>query len=217
VETAKKIYAGAKFKDGSQEYSGFEPGSELGWGTMAAGPEPINISTGFFSGMVFEDPKWDFRTFDLDRDTRYADARLGAALNAFDPNLKPFKDHGGKLILYQAWNETIVPPRMLIDYYKNVEAAMGGSRQTQDFARLFMVPGSSGCPGFSDSKAFDVLDAIQKWRERDIAPERIIYSFSDQGKYYKTLPVCPYPQVPVYKGSGDINDAANFACRASGQ
>jgi feruloyl esterase len=54
---------------------------------------------------------------------------------------------------------------------------------------------------------------VQEWREKNIAPDKIIYSFSDRKKYYKTLPVCPYPQLPVYKGSGDINDAANFTCR----
>jgi feruloyl esterase len=214
VETARKIYAGAKFNDGTQVYSGFEPGSELGWGMMAAGPEPINISTSFFSEMVFENPKWDFRTFDVDRDTRLAESRLGTAIDAFEPKLKPFKDRGGKLILYQAWDETIIPPRTLIDYYGNIENAMGGSRQTQDFARLFVVPGSSGCPGFSDPKAFDALDAVEKWREKNIPPDKIIFSLSDRGKYYKSLPVCPYPQIPVYKGSGDINEAASFACEA---
>jgi feruloyl esterase len=213
VETARKIYAGAKWNDGTQLYSGYEPGSELGWGSMAAGPEPINISTAFFVNMVFENPKWDFRTFDVDRDTRYADKRLGEAINGYDPNLKRYKDHGGKLIIYQSWNETIVPPRSIIDYYGNVEKAMGGARQTQDFARLFMVPGGGMCPGFGDPKAFDVLNAVQEWREKNIAPDKIIYSFSDRKKYYKTLPVCPYPQLPVYKGSGDINDAANFTCR----
>jgi feruloyl esterase len=218
VETARRIYAGAKFNDGTRIYSGFEPGSELGWAMMAAGPEPINISTSFFSDMVFENLKWDFRTFDVDRDTRYADTRLGEAINAFDPNLKPFKDHGGKLILYQAWNETIIPPRSLIDYYSTVEKTMGGVRQTQDFARLFLVPGSGGCPGFSDPKAFDALDAVQQWREKNVAPEKIIFSLSDKpGNYYKSLPVCPYPQVPAYKGTGNINDAGNFICTTPGK
>ena len=212
VETAKRIYAGAKFADGKQVYSGFQPGSELGWGQMAVGPEPLAISTGFFKGIVFENPNWDFRTFDVDRDTRLADSRVGAAVNAIDPNLKAFKERGGKLILYQAWNETIIPPRTLIDYYKNVEAAMGGSRQTQDFARLFMVPGMGACPGFNNPSAFDVLGAVEQWRERNTPPEKIIASHTAEGKVYKTRPVCPYPQVAIYKGTGSTNDAANFTC-----
>ncbi len=212
VETAKLIYAGAKFADGTQVYSGYEPGSELGWGMMAAGPEPINISTGFFKGMVFENPNWDFRTFDVDRDTRLADSRLGEAVNAINPDLRAFKEHGGKLILYQAWNETIIPPRTLIDYYKSLEKAMGGSSRTLDFARLFMVPASSGCPGFSNAEDFNTLEAVQQWVEKGVAPEKIIYSHRDQGEIYRSRPVCVYPKVAIYKGSGDPNDAANFSC-----
>ena len=86
VETARKIYAGAKFNDGTQIYSGYEPGTELGWAMMAGGPEPISISEGFFKGMVFEDPEWDYRTFDPDRDTRLAEEHTGKAV---DGSVKP--------------------------------------------------------------------------------------------------------------------------------
>lgn len=212
VGTAKRIYAGAKFADGTEIYPGFDPGSELGWGLMAAGPEPLSISTGFFQNMVLHNPHWDFRTFDVDRDTRRADAELGAMVNSMDPNLKPFKNHGGKLILYQSWNEAIIPPRNAIAYYKNVLAAMGGARQTSGFFRVFMVPGMPMCPGFSDPKAFNPLAAVQQWREKNIAPDKIIATHTTDGKADRTHPVCPYPQAAIYKGSGDPNDAASFVC-----
>jgi feruloyl esterase len=218
VETARKIYTGARFNDGTLLYSGFEPGSELGWATMAAGPDPLSINASYFANMVFENPKWDFRTFDVDRDTRLAEARTGKATDAFNPDLKPFKKNGGKLIIYQSWNETIVPPRTIIDYYKNVEKAMGGPAQTQDFARLFMAAGHSGCPGFSNAEDFNTLKAVEQWVEKGVAPDKIILThreqvkFGEQGKALRTRPVCAYPKVAKYNGSGDPNDAANFSC-----
>ena len=214
VQTAKLIYAGPKFSDGKPVYPGFDPGSELGWGLMAAGPEPLSISTGFFKAIVFEDPNWDFRTFDVSRDTRLADSKAGAALNSFDPNLKAFKDHGGKLLLYESWDEAIIPPKGAIDYYNNVLAAMGGPSQTHDFFRLFMVPGMGMCPGFGlgSNGTFDALDVVEKWRETNVAPDKIINSHKVAGAVDRTHPACPYPQVAIYNGSGDPYDAANFTC-----
>ena len=214
VETAKLIYAGPKFADGKQIYPGFDPGSEMGWGLMAAGPEPLSISTGFFKSIVFENPQWDFRTFDVDPDTRLADSKAGAALNSNDPNLKAFKAHGGKLLLYESWDEAIIPPRSAIDYYNSVQATMGGPSQTKDFFRLFMVPGMGMCPGFGfgNDGTFDAMDVVQKWRETNVAPDKIINSHRTAGVVDKTHPACPYPQVAIYKGSGDIMDAASFTC-----
>ncbi|MGA3295441.1 MAG: tannase/feruloyl esterase family alpha/beta hydrolase [Candidatus Acidiferrales bacterium] len=214
IETAKLIYAGPKFADGKPIYPGFDPGSELGWGLMAAGPEPLSISTGFFKSIVFENPNWDFRTFDVDRDTRLADSKDGALLNSNDPNLKAFKDHGGKLLIYQSWDEAIIPPRSMIDYYDSVLAAMGGASQTHDFVRLFMVPGMGMCPGFGmgDNGTFDALAVVEKWRETNVAPDKIVNSHKVGSEVDRTHPACPYPQVAIYKGSGDPYDAANFTC-----
>ncbi|HXW62505.1 MAG TPA: tannase/feruloyl esterase family alpha/beta hydrolase [Candidatus Acidoferrales bacterium] len=214
VETAKLIYAGPKFPDGQQIYPGFDPGSELGWGLMSAGPEPLSISTGFFKAVVFENPNWDFRTFAVVRDTQQADVKVGAAVNSINPDLRPFKNHGGKLLIYQSWDEAIIPPRSMIDYYKAIQATMGGTSETSDFLRLFMVPGMGMCPGFGtgDNGAFDALDIIARWRETDVAPDQIITSHRVAGIVDKTHPACPYPQVAIYDGKGDPLNATSFRC-----
>ena len=85
VDTVRRIYAGAKFADGTQIYSGFEPGSELVWDAMIAGPEPLFINNDFFRYVAFEDPSWDFRTFNVDPDTRKIDRRMGSAINTPRP------------------------------------------------------------------------------------------------------------------------------------
>lgn len=215
VQTAKLIYAGPKFADGTSIYPGMDPGSELGWGLMAAGPEPLSISTGFFKSMVFDNPNWDFRTFDVSADTKLADQKVGESLDSNNPDLRPFKAHGGKLLLYESWDEAIIPPRSAIEYYDSVEQLMGGPNQTSNFFRLFMVPGMGMCPGFGfgDNGTFDALKIVMQWRETGVPPDQIINSHKTaSGRVDRTHPACPYPQVAVYNGSGDPYDAASFTC-----
>jgi feruloyl esterase len=212
VETARKIYAGARLADGTQVYGGLEPGSELNWKMLVGGPGPFHVNEGYFRAFVYQDMNWDFHNFDLERDLRLAVERTGAVLDANDPNLKPFKDKGGKLIMYQAWNENSTPPGYIQEYYRNVEKAMGGRSQTQDFARLFMVAGTGGCPGLFNSEEFKALEAVQNWVEKGIAPDTILVSHINKGKVERTRPACAYPKVARYKGSGDPNSAANFSC-----
>lgn len=222
VDTVKKIYAGARFNDGTPIYSGFEPGSELTWDFMIE-KEPFSVNINFFKGMVFQDPQWDFRTFDVDRDTRLGIERTSKYVDGNNPDLRPFKEAGGKLIIVSSWNSMALPPRQVMEYYRSVEKVMGGREKTQDFARLFAVPGSGGCPGFMmNVEDFDAFDAMVRWVEKDEAPDKIIYAHRESGgmaagmgspgKIYRKRPVCAYPQVSRYKGSGDINDAANFSC-----
>jgi feruloyl esterase len=231
VETAQRIYAGAKFADGTQIYSGFEPGSELVWEAMIKGPEPLFINNDYFKYIAFEDPNWDFRTFEVDADTRKTDARLGSVINNTQTDLKAFKEHGGKLIMYQDWNETWVPPRTATTYYDGVVKTMGGENKTKDFFRLFMIPDYGMCASMFPG-TFDALGAVQDWVEKGMAPDQIKATYAEQGyqfraragmqdaagtppsaiRVYKTRPVCPYPQVAIYKGSGDTSDAANFKC-----
>ena len=182
--------------------------------------EPFSVNMNYFKGIVFEDPDWDFHTFDVDRDTRLGMKKAAAAVDANDPNLKPFKDAGGKIMMISSWNSLALPPRQYVKYYEAVEKTMGGPEQTHDFARMFTVPGSGGCPAFSNPQGFNVFDALQAWVEEGIAPERIIYPHTSGGdtmggggrEVYRTRPLCVYPKQARYNGSGDPNDAANFTC-----
>lgn len=211
VETARRLYSGAKFADGEQIYSAFEPGSELNWGAMIQGPEPLFINNDFFRYIAFEDPDWDWRTFDIDLDTRRINEKLGSVINNINPDLGAFKKSGGKLIVYQSWMETWVPPRYITTYYNDVVKTMGGEGKTKDFFRLFMVPDSNMCPAMYPG-AFNALGALQKWVEEGVAPDYIQSNYSNMGRVYKSRPVCAYPEVAIYKGKGDINKAENYRC-----
>ena len=88
---------------------------------------------------------------------------------------------------------------------------MGGSGETKDFFRLFMVPDFGMCPSMYTG-TFNAMDALQKWTEEGIAPDQITATYSDGPRVSKTRPVCAYPEVAIYKGEGDTDKAESFRC-----
>ena len=214
VDAAKKIYSSATNpRTGAVLFSSMVPGSELGWGVQAAGPEPSANIYDHFKYVVFKNPAWDWRTFDFDKGVALADQPDNAVMNATDPNLKAFFAHSGKLLIYHGWADTNVPPLNTIKYYNSVLDTMGGAAKTSNNIRLFMEPGMGHCGGGEGPNVFDKAGALDQWVEQNKAPEKIIASHSTNGAVDRTRPLCPYPQVAKYKGSGSIDDAANFACR----
>jgi feruloyl esterase len=107
-----------------------------------------------------------------------------------------------------------VPALQTIDYYQSVVDAIGGSAKASDSIRLFVAPGMDHCGGGDGPNVFDKIDALDEWVEQGKAPEELIASHLTNGKVDRTRPLCPYPRVAKYKGSGSIDEAANFACAA---
>jgi len=133
------------------------------------------------------------------------DAEIG--INAIDTNLKPFFAHGGKLIQYHGWADPLIPPQNSVNYYESVGKALGGLNQVKNNYRLFMVPGMDHCGGGDGPNTFDTLTALEQWVEKGKAPDQILAT-----KAGRTRPLCPYPQVARYGGSGSVDAAASFAC-----
>jgi feruloyl esterase len=213
VETARKIYAPPTNPRTKQAiFPGFEPGSELGWGTMA-GPQLFGIGGDLFKYVVFQNPEWDYKTFDFDNDLAATLKAENGLLNAMNPNLKPFLDRGGKMIQYHGWSDPQIAPESSVNYYKSVLDTLGGSSKVQANYRLFMVPGMAHCGGGEGTSSFDMLSALEQWVEKGKAPDQIAASRVREGKVDRTRPLCPYPQIAQYKGSGSIDDAANFSCK----
>jgi feruloyl esterase len=212
VETARAIYSpGLNPRTKELIFPGFERGSEAGWATMA-GPRLFGIGGDLFKFVVFHDPNWDYRTFDFDRDTALTAKAENGILNAENPNLKAFADRGGKLIQYHGWADPQIAPANSVRYYKRVLDTMGGTEKVQSFYRLFMVPGMAHCGGGDGTSDFDMLAALEQWKEHGRVPEQVPASRVRDGKVDRTRPLCPYPQVAKYKGTGSIDDAANFVC-----
>ena len=229
VQAVRKIWAGSRTSGGAVVFPGLVPGGEAapgGWSNWVSGRERFAglhwlAAEGFFKYMVFDDPEWDFRSFDYDRDLPVALAKTGAALDAADPDLRPFRDRGGKLIVYHGWSDADISPLASIDYFDSVvETVGGGSGQaealaaTQEFFRLFMVPGMGHCRGGPGPDRFDALAALEAWVEDGVAPARIVASKQRAGEVVRSRILCPYPQVARWSGSGSTDEAAQFECVA---
>jgi len=213
VETVRKYYAGpVNPRTLEQVAPGVEPGSELGWSNRGLGPTASSLGDTYFKFVVFEDTTWDFRTFDFDRDTARALKIDDGLLAATDPDLTEFAARGGKLMLVHGWSDDAISPRYSIDYYESVADHMGGADQANEFLRLFLAPGMSHCGGGEGPNTFDALPLMERWVEDGTAPDRMIASHATNGRIDRTRPLCPYPQVARYRGTGSTDEAANFAC-----
>jgi feruloyl esterase len=168
--------------------------------------------------MVYNDPAWDYRTFDFDGDLAYTRRHFSHLLDALDPDLSAFRKRGGKILFSHLWNSTTHTAIRSIQYYEDVAARMRHGKhhhgdkfgKTQEFFRLFLAPSASGSNG---PDKFDALPYLERWVEQGIPPQSILAWHKTAGVVDRTRPLCPYPQRAVYKGSGSTDDASNFACR----
>jgi feruloyl esterase len=238
IGALKKIYAGARNSKGELIHPGYVPGGEAGlagWNAWITGMQQGRslqhaFGQGFFADMMFQDPAWDYKKFDFDRDMKSTDDKMGPIFNATDANLDKFKKRGGKLIIYHGWSDAAISPFNTVNYYNSVVGKMG-RKQAGEFVELYMVPGMQHCgggPGVTDFGAaspdasdpqHSVSIALERWVENGVAPAEIIATkYKADGNpasgMIRTRPLCPYPQVAKYKGSGSTDDAANFVCAA---
>jgi len=214
VEAAKKIYSPATNpRTGQVLFSSLVPGTELGWGVQAQGPEPSANIYDQYRYVVFKDPKWDWKTFNFDSDVVRGDQPENVIMNATNPSMKAFFARGGKLLLYHGWSDPNVPTPNTVKYYNSVVENLGGATKASTNIRLFLEPGMGHCGGGEGPNVFDKVGALEQWVEKGIAPDKLIASHNTGGKVDRTRPLCPYPQVARYKGTGSIDDAANFVCR----
>ncbi|HMF96457.1 MAG TPA: tannase/feruloyl esterase family alpha/beta hydrolase, partial [Vicinamibacterales bacterium] len=212
IDTVRVLLSPARTKSGKEIFPGYAPGAELGWGGVIAGPDATPLSVDHYRYVVFKDPNWDWRTFDLDRDVEIADQVDNGTINAIDPHIEPFVKRGGKLLMYHGWADQLVGPLTSVDYYDRVVKALGAST-AKDAVALFMVPGMGHCGGGEGPNTFDTVSALEQWVEHRKAPARIVASHRSSGAVDRTRPLCPYPQVATYTGSGSIDEAANFVCK----
>ena len=185
----------------------------------------------FYRYMVFQPPpgpNFNLTDYDFDKDpSRLAYAASIGNAATFNPDtgevefgdMSAFRQAGGKLIIYHGWADSLVTPQLTVDFYEALAKKSGGIAATQEFARLFMVPGMDHCgaqtngPGIADT-GIDPLTALEAWVEEGKAPSELIAT-KTAPPANQTLwrrPICAYPKVARYNGSGDPADAANFIC-----
>jgi feruloyl esterase len=236
VTTLKKLYEGAHDSKGHEIFPGFLPGGEDGqggWPLWITGAEPgksllFAFGGGFFSDMVYDKSDWDYKKANLDEAVVAADKKFAAVLNATETNLKPYASRGGKLIIYHGWNDAAISALNSINYFESVQTKMGKAN-VDSFLRLFMVPGMQHCGGGPGPDTFgqfgmspqndaqhNIYLALEQWVEKGAVPSTVVAAkltgTGPAAAVKETRPLCAYPQVAKYKGTGDTNDAANFAC-----
>lgn len=213
VETARAMYGPVKDPTGGATLSFpmLHPGSELGWATLA-GPQPYGIAAEAFKYVVFNDASWDPASFNPATDI----ARLehqAVGLEPPAPDLKPYFSRGGKLLMYHGWADQQVAPLNSINYFNAVLDASGKNTASKSIA-LYLVPGMGHCQGGAGTDTFDKVGAMEEWIRSGSAPAQIVASHRTAGRTERTRPLCQYPQVATYKGSGSTDEASNFACAA---
>ena len=213
LASVQRAYAPTKFKNGTTAWAGNEFGSEGGWTRIGGAnpPTPTGGAVDTIRFLGYQTENWDWHTFDLDKDTAVIDKNAGF-IDSVDPNLAPFKAHGGKLILYHGWADVTINPGHTIDYYQSVLSTLSGKQD--DFVRLFMEPGMQHCGNGPGPNQINWMASLERWRESGSAPEQIPASHVSGNRVDMTRPLCPYPRVAAYKGVGSTNDAANFVCKA---
>ena len=218
VAAARRIYAGVVSKAGTVMMPGTGPGGEPLWAAYAS-PQ-FAIGTNYFRNLVAKDQKWDPATFDVDADLARAEAQDGGAAKAMDPDLGKFLARGGKLLIYHGTTDGLIPYGNSVNYYNSVVARLGAGR-TRDSVALYLVPGMDHCAGGEGAWAVDWLGALETWDGtgkppatiRALHPPAPPRGSAGAAKPF-TRPICAYPQVPRYRGTGDNTDAANWACVA---
>jgi feruloyl esterase len=222
IAAANRIYSDI-VRQGKRFFPGWPVGAEVlgangesGWfGQEVSAPNRASVwatyAQGFlrYMAMPDADPEQAIARFDINKDIPRL-AFLHQVIDANDPDLSAFRQHGGKMIMYFGWADPQLNPRVAVEYYDQVMARMGDS--TGDFFRLFMVPGMFHCGGGVGTSTFDVATPLLHWVESGDAPKTIAASRVSGGKVVRTRPLCAYPQVAHYNGSGSIDDATNFTC-----
>ncbi|MBV9805741.1 MAG: tannase/feruloyl esterase family alpha/beta hydrolase [Solirubrobacterales bacterium] len=223
VQVVREFYAGPSDPRGRLLYPGGLPyGSELGWSVFELPPSsnggkvPTTLSLDYFGlslpylryqllpvGQLGPDP-FQWRFDDAGFRSMFPVANIWDAMST---DLRAFRAHGGKLIMWQGWSDNGIPPSGTVDYYDVLSQRMGGLSSTRQFARLFMVPSVYHCGGsYAGATVPDMIFPMVQWVEGGSAPSQLTVQYGAT----TTRPVYPYPLIPRYNGSGDPNAASSF-------
>jgi hypothetical protein len=215
VAAAKAVYDGPRNSKGERLYPGGSMfGAEASWGTTVDAHSLGIDSVRFLEFWPNPPLGYTYRDFNFDTDP----PKTKASLALYDPvtpdtapDLTAFERRGGKLIVYHGWADGGVSPMNTVDYYAQVAFRQGGMEKVRGWFRLFMVPGMFHCRGGDAPNTFDFMPAIMAWVEKGVAPDGVVATQKDaSGAIVRQRPLYAYPEQAVYKGAGDVSQAASW-------
>jgi feruloyl esterase len=212
AEFLQQVYAGPVYQStGKSINPGPLVGNEGNW-RFSLPPNPASVATELFKYLTFEDPKWDWKSMDYDKDIQLTEKKVAPVINADNPErLARYFNRGGKLILYiGSYEDTNFTAHL---GYLDKARQIAGTKKTEDLVRVFVVPGMGHCGGGIGADTFDKLGAIARWQETGKAPDALDASQVKDGTVTFTRPLCAYPKWARYDGSGDSTKAENFSCK----
>jgi hypothetical protein len=222
VEALRMIYGGVRDASGRIIRPGWPVGSEMQLGMLMGGNEPFPVATSYFRDLVYADqPGWDWKVSDYGKELADARAYGGDMLDVTPASLAPFFARGGKLLLSHGWTDGLIPANNTVMFYDGLLSATPAA-QRQNQLRLFMVPGMDHCGGGEGASTFDTIGTIDAWATSGRAPERIVATRSANAGPASPMraplsrPLCPYPLIAKYDGSGDMDSEQSFTCSPAG-
>jgi hypothetical protein len=220
ADIIRKLWQGPTREDGSFLWYGQARGADLNAVSASRGTplkaQPFPFTNDWLRYFITQNPQFDWTAMTPAAYQAYWDQSLeqyDIVIGTRDPDLTAFRDRGGKTIIWHGWADQLIPTEGAIDYYTRVQRQMGGAKKTSDFARFYLAPGVAHCAGGPGPQPTGVLDALLTWVEDGKAPETLSATRRDQtGVVTRSRPLCQYPLVAKYKGTGSTDDAANFVC-----
>jgi len=242
ARAVQQIWQGPRDPEGKFLWYGLEPGASL---AGLANSAPFPIAFDHWRLWIEQNPAFDWHSLTIASFAagfKKSSEKFHEVIGTDDPDLSAFRRHGGKIITYHGWSDQLIFPGGSIDYFERVVAANGGAERVRKFERLFMVPGMNHCAGGASAVNFgqssfgpptpvapdpehDVILALERWVEEGVAPDKLIATTDPQPLHARenptnpatfTRPLCPFPQVARYRGTGDPNSDANFVCAVEG-
>ncbi|WP_460682927.1 tannase/feruloyl esterase family alpha/beta hydrolase [Modestobacter lapidis] len=213
ARVVQAIWDGARTVDGTRLWYGLAPGAPL---QGLAGPQPFPITVDHHRYWIEQDPNWDWQKLDyagFEENFAASQQLFNEVIGTDDPDLSAFRHSGGKVLIWHGWNDQLIFPEGTIDYYERVVDTVGNLHRAQDFARLFMAPGVEHCSGGAGADQFDMFGELVAWVEDGAAPERISAARVEDGQQVLTRPLCLYPLVARYDGSGNPRVEASYDCK----
>lgn len=220
ARVANSAWGGPRNSDGTQQWYGTSKDTDLSpianttcSGNGSCEGSPLFLPHDWIRVWIAKDATYkpaDATYEEFDRFFHLAHEMYDSTIATVDPDLRKFKNAGGKFLTWHGLADAFIPFNGTVDYYNKV---LQRDPSADDYYRFFPAPGVGHCGGGPGAKPDTGLEALVNWVEKGIAPETLLATKKNpDGSIEKQRPLCRYPFVSVLVGS-DPNLPDSYECR----